>query len=276
MAKQEDLARIRQGVKAWNDWMEETSRVAEEEMEALFQQEIENWSDPDFDASRDWTSNIDAIDPSDLSLEDTIYVADLSGAELTDLKLDGVMLWGTYLAGANLSGSSLKYAELRGSDLTKANLTDVNIAGADLTNALLRETKLRGADLTSTKIQAADLEGADFEGAYLYQTIFSDVDLSKSKNLDAVKNGGPSTIGIDTIYRSRAEIPESFLKKAGIPDSFMSLLREIKDSPKKYLDCFISYAEANDGFASKLRADLDSASVRVYRWREAAFYSKPE
>ena len=161
MAKQDDLARIRQGVKAWNEWMEEELRVNEEEMEALRAQEIENWSDPGFDTSRDWTANTDAIDVSleDLSLEDTLYVADLSGAELTDLELDGVMLWASDLAGANLTGSSLAYAVLRGSDLTNANLTDVNMTGADLTNARLRGAKLRGATLTSTKIQDADLEG---------------------------------------------------------------------------------------------------------------------
>jgi hypothetical protein len=50
------------------------------------------------------------------------------------------------------------------------------------------------------------------------ETKFADVDLSPTKGLEVVKHLGPSTIGIDTIYRSGGKIPEVFLRGCGVPD----------------------------------------------------------
>ncbi len=40
-----------------------------------------------------------------------------------------------------------------------------------------------------------------------------DFDLSAAKGLETVVHHGPSTIGIDTIYKSRSKIPEVFLRE---------------------------------------------------------------
>ena len=52
--------------------------------------------------------------------------------------------------------------------------------------------------------------------------IFSDVDLSSVNGLDAMFHEGPSTIGIDTIHKSRGKIPEVFLRGCGGLDESLS------------------------------------------------------
>ncbi len=75
---------------------------------------------------------------------------------------------------------------------------------------------------------------------------FGDVDLTTVKGLETVKHYGPSTIGIDTIYRSHGNIPETFLKGAGVDDTF------------------ISYSSKDVAFARRLYADLQSNNVRCW------------
>jgi hypothetical protein len=73
-------------------------------------------------------------------------------------------------------------------------------------------------------------------------TSFGDVDLSVVKNLETVQHQGPSSIGIDTIYRSGGNIPEVFLKGAGVPDSIIEAIPSLVGSlkPIDYYSCFIS------------------------------------
>ena len=101
-------------------------------------------------------------------------------------------------------------------------------------------------------------------GTYLASTIFGDVDLSRVKGLETVDHGGPSTIGIDTIYLSQGKIPEVFLKGAGVPDSFLDYMRSLVSSPIDYYSCFISYSSKDQAFAERLHADLQSKGVRCW------------
>jgi hypothetical protein len=57
-----------------------------------------------------------------------------------------------------------------------------------------------------------DLNGADLSGASIGYTTFGNNDLSDVKGLETVRHDGPSTIGIDTIYRSHGKIPLAFLR----------------------------------------------------------------
>jgi len=79
-----------------------------------------------------------------------------------------------------------------------------------------------------------------------------------------VNHWGPSTIGIDTIYRSQGKIPEAFLKEAGVPDSFIDYMRSLVGKPIEYYSCFISYSSKDDAFARRLHADLQSNHVRCW------------
>ena len=90
------------------------------------------------------------------------------------------------------------------------------------------------------------------------------LDLSFAKNLETVRHRGPSHIGIDTIYRSRGNIPEGFLREAGVPDDFIEYMRSLVGKPIEYYSCFISYSSKDQEFAERLYADLQSK--RVHCW----------
>src|SRR5205085_966121 len=123
----------------------------------------------------------------------------------------------------------------------------------------LREADLRGADL-----HGANLREADLRRAAIYMTIFGDVDLSTAEGLDIVDHRGPSTIGIDTIYRSKGNIPEAFLKGAGVDDTFIAYARSLVGKPIEYYSCFISYSNRDEAFARRLYADLQNNNVRCW------------
>src|SRR6266581_378849 len=99
-------------------------------------------------------------------------------------------------------------------------------------------------------------------------TSFGDVDMSVVKNLETVKHQGPSTIGIDTIYRSQGNIPEVFLKGAGVDDTFITYIRSLIGKAIEYYSCFISYSSKDEAFANRLYADLQNNNVRCWFAKE--------
>lgn len=160
------------------------------------------------------------------------------------------------LIGADLSGEPLKNACFRCADLVGTNL-----AGADLTDADFCYANLVGANLNGAR-----LEGADFSDALVSQTSFGDTDLSRAVGLDAVNHFGPSTVGIDTIYKSRGEIPTEFLRGCGVPESFIEQIRALlaAEETTRFYSCFISYSSQDEEFAERLYADLQAKGVRVW------------
>jgi hypothetical protein len=143
-------------------------------------------------------------------------------------------LRGAWLNGANLFGAKLTGANLHGTELTRANLNRASLDGADLTDATV---------------------------AY---TLFAAVDLSTVKGLDTVQHERPSSIGIDTIYRSKGKIPESFLRGAGVPENFINYMRSLTGAALDFYSCFISYSTKDQEFADRLYADLQAKGVRCW------------
>ena len=84
---------------------------------------------------------------------------------------------------------------------------------------------------SGANLSRADLSGAEFSGASVARTAFADVDLSVAKGLETVVHRGPSTIGIDTIYKSRGKIPEVFLRGCGVPDEFIAYIGSMVGRP---------------------------------------------
>jgi uncharacterized protein YjbI with pentapeptide repeats len=134
MADADQLAKLNEGVEAWNQWRKENLQAAIDLSEADL-------------AGKDLTG---------ADLRD----ANLSGANLRESKLGpGTLLWR-----ANLSDAKLYKADLSG-----AELQDVKFARADLFYANLREAKLRSADLSLARggLQTEMLPGTDLTGAIL-------------------------------------------------------------------------------------------------------------
>jgi TIR domain/Pentapeptide repeats (8 copies) len=154
---------------------------------------------------------------------------------------------------------SLSKADLSGADLRKANLGLADLGGANLSNA-----DLRGAEFLVANLHIANLTGADFGEAWAWGTQFDDVDLSVAKSLETVKHFGPSSIGIDTIYKSHRKIPEAFLRGCGVPDDVIAYIGSMIGRPIEYHSCFISYLSEDREFAERLHADLQSKGVRCW------------
>jgi TIR domain/Pentapeptide repeats (8 copies) len=120
------------------------------------------------------------------------------------------------------------------------------------------------ADLREANLGDANLSGADLTDAQMGWTILGNVDLSVAKGLETVNHWGPSTIGIDTIYRSNGQIPEVFLRGAGVPDTFITYVRSLVGHAIEFYSCFISYSSKDQEFAERLHTDLQSKGVRCW------------
>lgn len=102
--------------------------------------------------------------------------------------------------------------------------------------------------------------------ASLCFTTFGNVDLRTVYGLETVKHLGPSTIGIDTLYRSHGEIPESFLRGCGVPAPLIEYTRSLvtAERPIDYYSVFISYSGKDEALAKRLHADLQAKGVRCW------------
>jgi uncharacterized protein YjbI with pentapeptide repeats len=200
--------------------------------------------------------------------------ADLIQADLIRANLNEADLSEAYLSGAHLGGADLSQAHLGGVDLSTANLSLANLSGANLRGADLRGTdlskaRLPQADLSqarliSANLSEADLSQANLSGVIVDGTTFGNVDLSTVTGLDTVEHWGPSYLDIHTIYRSRGKIPESFLRGAGLPDTFITYVASFTDEAIQYYSCFISYSGQDEAFAHRLHADLQQKGVRCW------------
>jgi hypothetical protein len=128
----------------------------------------------------------------------------------------------------------------------------------------LREADLRGANLRGANLRGANLGGADLTQALIADTTFGNNDLSEVKGLETVRHVGPSTIGIDTIYKSKGKIPEVFLRGCGVPEDFIVYMKSLVGKAIEFYSCFISYSRKDEDLAKRLHADLQAQNVRCW------------
>jgi uncharacterized protein YjbI with pentapeptide repeats len=223
MANSEHLAKLKEGVEAWNDW-----------------RMVNNKTTPD------------------------LREANLNGAFLTGAHLGEADLRWANLIGANLRRALLTRANLHGVHMTMANLGEADLSEADLSWANLVEANLCQARLTRTNLRESELNGADLTEATIGRTILAENDLSDVKGLATVRHIGPSTIGIDTIYRSQGKIPLAFLRGAGVPENFIEYMGSLTGKALEFYSCFISYSTKDQEFAARLHADLQDNGVRCW------------
>lgn len=153
MANAEHVARLQEGVKAWNAWRAADSRVY-----------------PDLSGIH--------------LLKATLHEANLMGANL-----QGAVLDGAGLSGANLSSANLHQASLRGAYLGQANLMGGNLRNADLTRATLNEAILYEASLHEAKLHEANLHQADLSHSMLDRADLRQADLTRAFLREAYLRG---------------------------------------------------------------------------------------
>ena len=194
--------------------------------------------------------------------------------------LIGADLHGGVLSLMDLSRADLQRADMRGANLIYANLDGANLSGADLSGASLHNTRL-GANLSGANLShsflhyasliGADLRGAILEGTHFFEaqlghTTFGDNDLSLIRGVERVIHKAPSTIGIDTIYKSHGNVPEIFLRGCGVPDPFIVQIKDLVGAlePIQFYSCFISYSHVDKSFARRLHDALQGQGIRCW------------
>jgi TIR domain/Pentapeptide repeats (8 copies) len=168
------------------------------------------------------------------------------------------------LVGAQLEKADLVAAMLWGVDFTAANLAEASLVAAFLKGCKFINANLAGASFWEAHFWGADLMGAKFANAIFGYTALGNLDLSSCEGLESTRHEGPSTVGLDTIYLSKGNIPEVFLRGCGVPDSFITYARSLAGQAIQFYSCFISYSSKDQEFADRLYADLQNNGVRCW------------
>ncbi len=268
MAIPQHLEVIKQGVATWNKWRTENvdtepdlagSNLSKADLKGANLSETDlRWSDLTWANLRG--ANLNRADLRRANLSRTIFnMANLSEANLSE----------TYLSGADLSEADLKRAIFIRSDLASVNLSSADCQRADfrwayLIKARFNGANLSGANLIEANLTKAELKHSDLDEAFVAWSCFGDNDLSETLGLNAVKHFGPSTIGIDTIYRSKGNIPEEFLRGAGVPEHFISYTGYLNEKAFRHNSCFISFSGNDRNFIEKIGEDLQREGVRCW------------
>lgn len=279
MANPEHLAKLKEGVAAWNEWRKESQR---------------SWLGPR-------GPDLSGVDLS----RENLQWADLSGADLRDADLSKAELrmadlGMARLSKANLSDANIHFANLSaamfnrgtgiitvsapGVDLSGANLSRAELFGANLSRALLSHADLRGAHLSEANLYEAQLSGANLSEAIARRMLWAKVDLSETVGLESIKHEGPSTVGIDTLVISKGRIPDVFLRGCGLadweienaklynPDLSEDEITTIQyrvhnlrvAKPIRFYSVFISYSHEDKAFAHALHDALQASGIRCW------------
>lgn len=234
---------------------------------------------------------------------------DLSGHNLDFVDLRGANLTGSFLHNCRLIGANFENANLARASLCstihadprmyhgaipftcfdEANLClaficdsyleATSFVRANLGFAYIGHCSLVGVDMSEANLQDADMHDTLFTRMVLKETVFTDsrwagntiadTDLSTAIGLEQTVHGGPTSIGVDSIIRSKGAIPPIFLELCGIPAKRIIEMNDVNWSDD-YYSCFISYSEVDGRFSQKLDADLRNAGIQCWRYREDA------
>ncbi len=268
MANLKQMDIIKRGVDSWNAWRINNSHI------------LPSLSDAGLHMAYLKKANLSKADLSDAGLrladliEANLKGADLYWANLSEANLRKANLEKANLQGANVTGSNLEDANLSKADLSQANvsravmknaiLVNTNLSGADLSGVDLSGANLKKANLVGTNLTNVNLEGADLTDAIIGATLFGNVNLSNTIGLESLVHLGPSTVGIDSIYKSQGTIPVVFLKNAGVPDHLIDYIELFVDRNEKYYSCFISCSGRDQEFAENLQSYLKAHGVRCW------------
>jgi len=200
--------------------------------------------------------------------EKTGIKPDLSGATFCSIDTssisNGFVIEGDLLGNINLDGTRLIFTDFFHANLYQASFKGADLSYARLVAATLIDADFRGANLFNTDLSEADLTNADMTGAYFGATTFGSNNLSEVKGLDNIHHYHPSTIGIDTIYKSKGQIPESFLRGCGVPDDFITFAHSLVTKAIEFYSCFISYSTKDEEFAKRLHSRMRDNHLRVW------------
>lgn len=187
----------------------------------------------------------------------------------------GVKVWNGWINEMPEWIGQVKWPDLNNADLSELDLTGYNLDGAILVRAKLTKANLSRAGLVGANLTWADLDGANFSKAQLGATILGGVDLSTVKGLETVVHRLPSNVDIETIYKSKGNIPQGFLRGCGVPENFITFMHSLTGKAFEFYSCFISHSAKDKRFCERLYADLQAKGVRVWLFEEDAKWGEP-
>ncbi len=200
-----------------------------------------------------------------------LNAANMAGCTLGRTNLANSTLQAADLKGTDLSFANLAYADLERADLSGSDLTQTDLSWANLSGANLRDTRLIGANLDMADLTGADLRGAtiiktrlnstSLSGAVCGVTIFANCDLTRAIGLEDVQHLGPSMISLDTLSRSKGQVPARFLEGAGVAPALIAAQDAVRESGVAYTRVLLLGSENDGELAAKVRASLAEAQV---------------
>lgn len=279
MANEGHVRILKQGVHDWNNWRRSNPDVrpdlSDADLRGLavvhYNKDYylqEDQSRNEFQQSESEAANTHNLQAEEIIIDDFDMRLgfDLRQANLSDATLQGADLRWADLARATLDGATLDDCLL-----VNACFRDSNLRGASLTRADMRETDLTRANLAYSSFFEANLSGARLvktlmTDARMGGTVFADNDLSSVIDLETIHHSGPSTIALDTLYKSGGKIPASFLRGCGVPDDFITFIPShfgVQQAIQFY-SCFISYSSKDEDFARRLYSRMRDEHLRVW------------
>jgi len=149
MAKPKHVARLNEGVEAWNQWRKKSRRVV-----------------PDLQLTNFRGASLPGANLSGAQLNGTFFI----DANLSRANLRGANLVGAHLLRADLSGADLTKANLQYANLTRTNLNGANLTGCAIYGISVWGVRLEGAIQSNliitpyeeSAIQVDNLEVAQF------------------------------------------------------------------------------------------------------------------
>lgn len=245
MANPEHVKILEKGIEVWNKWRAKNPDVR-----------------PDlskFDL-RGYNLRRANLNEAYLSYADISYTS-LSDSNLNKANLNGIKAIETdfiyaFSNGANFNNSNLSLAVFCGAELIRADFSYCNLNRTDFARANLYRANFNKSDFNKTILR----------GSYIGNSSLCNLDLSQAKNLETVIHKRPSSIGLDTIYKSGGNIPDTFLRGCGVPESFISYLKDRVGfaKPVDFHSCFISYSHKDKSFAKRLHNDLQERGIRCW------------
>jgi uncharacterized protein YjbI with pentapeptide repeats len=208
LANLEHLAKLKEGVEAWNEWRQQDDRhtqpdLSEADLTGLKLNDAE-FHNTDLsrailvDDLRGVNFRGANLHRATFSQPPFLHDSILRGVNLSEVDLTQVNFEGKDLTAANFSGSSLEGADLSKSTLLSAQLEGTNLRyahmnGADLRGANLLRADLRGASLQRVNLIQTNLAGADLTGCGVYGISAWDLNLegTRQSNLIITPNGEP-------------------------------------------------------------------------------------
>jgi uncharacterized protein YjbI with pentapeptide repeats len=172
MANPEHLAKLKEGVEAWNKWREENPNVIPDLKEACLK------------GANLYRAQLEKAELQSAHLEKgDLRRANLQGANLKYAHLEAAFLEDAYLQGTDLSGADLKKADLQAAHLEKAileaaHLEEAFLVATHLEGANLTRAHLERASLSDSYLKAADLKFAYLNGANCYSAKLDNANLS--------------------------------------------------------------------------------------------------